>query len=146
AIRRERSSVRLSMAVRERLAALARRGHLIGVVSGRGLDDVRSRVGVPGLWYVGAHGFVIRTPDRHTVVLANASQQQLIARIGRRIARAVRDCRGIEIERKVVTLAVHHRNATPACERLAHDVVRSIVAAEPGLRLITGKKVWEVLP
>ena len=56
AIRRHASSVRLSDAVRGRLAALAKRGHLIGVVSGRGLDDVRSRVGVPGLWYVGAHG------------------------------------------------------------------------------------------
>src|SRR3954470_12696710 len=37
AIRRHASSVRLSIAVRARLAALARRGHLIGVISGRGL-------------------------------------------------------------------------------------------------------------
>src|SRR5262252_747691 len=85
AIRRHANSVRLSTAMRTQLAALARRGHLVGVVSGRGLEDVRTRVGVPGLWYVGAHGFVIRTPDRHTVVLANEAQQRLIARIGRRI-------------------------------------------------------------
>ena len=146
AIRRHASSVRLSDAVRLLLAALARRGHLIGVVSGRGLDDVRSRVGVPGLWYVGAHGFLIRTPDRHTVVLVNPAQQRLIARIARRIGRQVRNWRGIEIERKVATIAVHHRRASPTHERLAHDVVRAEVGAEPGVRLITGKKVWEVLP
>jgi trehalose-phosphatase len=146
AIRRHASSVRLSNAVRGRLAALAKQGHLIGVVSGRGLDDVRSRVGVPGLWYVGAHGFLIRAPDRHTVVLVNPAQQRLIARIARRIARGVRGYPGIEIERKLATVAVHHRRASVSHERLAHEVVRSVVAAEPGLRLTTGKKVWEVLP
>lgn len=146
AIRRRAASVQLSAGMRTRLAAIARRGHVVGVVSGRGLNDVRSRVGVPGLWYVGAHGFLIRTPDRHTIVLVNDAQRRLIARIARRIARGVRDCPGIEIERKVATIAVHHRTASAASARLAHDVVRTIVAAEPGLRLITGKKVWEVLP
>jgi len=125
---------------------LARRGHLVGVVSGRGLEDVRTRVGVPGLWYVGAHGFLIRTPDRQTIVFVNAAQRRLIARIARRIGRALRGCPGIVIERKVATLAVHHRNATATSERIAHHVVRAIVGAEPGLRLISGKKVWEVLP
>jgi alpha,alpha-trehalase len=79
-------------------------------------------------------------------VLVNQAQQRLIARIARRIARGVRGCRGIVIERKVATLAVHHRTASASSERLAHEVVRTIVAAEPGLRLTTGKKVWEVLP
>ncbi len=35
----------------------------VAVISGRDLDDVRSRVGVPGLWYVGGHGAHIVGPD-----------------------------------------------------------------------------------
>lgn len=145
-IRRRAASVQLSARVRDLLSALARRGHVVGVVSGRGLDDVRRRVGLPGLWYVGAQGFLIRAPDRHTVVLASARQQRAMARLARRLQRAVRGCAGIDVERKVATIAVHHRNGSAEGARTAHHAVRAALAAEPGLRLITGKKVWEVLP
>jgi len=145
-IRRRRSAVRLSAKMRDLLRALARRGHVVGIVSGRGLDDLRARVGLPGVWYVGAHGFLIHTPDRHRVVLVSATQRRLVARVARRLAIDVGGRRGIEIEDKIATIAVHHRNASPANERAAHHAVRALVAAEPGLRLVTGKKVWEVLP
>jgi trehalose-phosphatase len=145
-IRRRRSAVRLSAAVRHQLEALARQGHVIGIISGRGLEDLRTRVGIPGVWYVGAHGFLIHTPDRHRVILVSTKQQRLIKSVARRLAADVRCHRGVEIEDKIATIAVHHRNASPASERAAHHAVRAVVAAEPGLRLTTGKKVWEVLP
>jgi trehalose-phosphatase len=145
-IRRRRSSVELSSSMRHLLGALARRGHVIGIISGRGLEDLRTRIGLPGVWYVGAHGFTIHTPDRHRVTLVSTRQQRLIKAVARRLAVDVRSHHGVEIENKVATIAVHHRNASPAHERAAHHAVRAVVAAEPGLRLITGKKVWEVLP
>ncbi len=35
----------------------------VAVLSGRDLDDIRERVGIPGLWYAGSHGFEMVGPD-----------------------------------------------------------------------------------
>ena len=35
----------------------------VAILSGRDLADVRSRVGIPGLWYAGSHGFELAGPD-----------------------------------------------------------------------------------
>ena len=45
------------------LAGLSRDGRFIlGIISGRSLDDVRARVGVSGLVYAGNHGLEIQGP------------------------------------------------------------------------------------
>ena len=43
----------------ERLAAL----WPVAILSGRDLADVRDRVGIPGIWYSGSHGFELVGPD-----------------------------------------------------------------------------------
>ena len=35
----------------------------VAVLSGRDLADIRSRVGIPGIWYAGSHGFELTGPD-----------------------------------------------------------------------------------
>ena len=35
----------------------------VAILSGRDLADVRSRVGIPGIWYAGSHGFELTGPD-----------------------------------------------------------------------------------
>lgn len=57
----------------------------MAVLSGRGLDDIRERVSIPGLWYAGSHGFEMVAPDgtyhhnetaAHAVpMLANAADE-----------------------------------------------------------------------
>jgi len=39
----------------------------IGIVSGRGVEDVMSKVGIPGITYAGNHGLNIIHPDQSTV-------------------------------------------------------------------------------
>ena len=36
---------------------------VVGIISGRDLDDVRGIVGSDGLWYAGSHGFDVYAPD-----------------------------------------------------------------------------------
>ena len=48
--------------VRDTLARLATECP-VAVISGRGLDDLRTRVGVDGIWYAGSHGFELLAPD-----------------------------------------------------------------------------------
>ena len=35
----------------------------VAILSGRDLDDIRSRVDIPGVWYAGSHGFELTEPD-----------------------------------------------------------------------------------
>ncbi|WP_331237015.1 trehalose-phosphatase, partial [Mycobacterium avium] len=35
----------------------------VAVLSGRDLADVSQRLGVPGIWYAGSHGFELTAPD-----------------------------------------------------------------------------------
>jgi alpha,alpha-trehalase len=145
-IRRRAADVRLSPAVRQVLTDLVGRGHVVGVISGRALEDLRARVGVRGLWYVGGHGFLLCAPDQHTAVLVNRRQRGQITRVTRRLRAALRNDPGITIEHKIAAIAVHYRNASKAVRLVASRAVHRVVAGEPGLRLMPGKKVWEVLP
>ena len=35
----------------------------VAILSGRDLADVRDRIGLPGIWYAGSHGFELTGPD-----------------------------------------------------------------------------------
>jgi len=49
------ATARMSKRTRRLLSLCARRG-CVAVISGRALSDVRSRVGLAGIWYAGNHG------------------------------------------------------------------------------------------
>lgn len=140
------NQVRLPRRVRELLATIARKVAVVGVVSGRKLEDVRAKVGLRKIWYVGAHGFSLYHPDNRRILLLNLRERVLIARVHRWVRRRLRGLPGIEVEPKGATIAVHYRAASPRSYLLARAVVEQALAKEPGLRLVSGKKVWELMP
>jgi trehalose 6-phosphate phosphatase len=145
-IQRSHSTVRLSARVRRVLGSLVASGHLVGIVSGRTLADIEARVGVRRAWYVGDQGFLLKAPTSHTVVLASAAQRARIARVAGALRARLDGTRGISIEAKVATLTVHYRGASRASRMKARRVVLDLVGGASGLRLMPGKRVWEVLP
>ncbi|MEO3756935.1 trehalose-phosphatase [Mycobacterium sp. B14F4] len=129
----------------EALAALAQQCP-VAILSGRDLADIRARVGVPGLWYAGSHGFEMVGPEGteyHNDDAATAVPALQEA------ADALRDqlkpVAGVRVEHKRYAVAVHYRN-------VAADRVAEIVAAtrgygnRAGLRVTTGRKVVELRP
>lgn len=118
----------------------------VAVVSGRSLADIADRVGVPGIWYAGSHGFEVLSPegDRHenevgleaVRVLAGALVE-LHTRLGA-IA-------GVLIEDKRFSVAVHYRNVV--ADR-ADEVVAAVrmVGQRNNLRITGGRKVVELRP
>ena len=145
-IQQRPARVRIPPRVRRLLASLAERGHLVGIVSGRTLDDVVTRVGIPQVWYVGDQGFLLRTPTAHTVVLASARQRAAMRRVARSLRRTLRNTEGLTVETKVATLTVHFRGAPPASRRAARRAVQAAVGDGSGLQMMAGKQIWEVLP
>ncbi len=138
--------VQLSSHLKGLLVALARRGVIIGVVSGRRLEDLRRKVGVGRIWYAGAHGFFLRTPGNRNIVLLSPTERATIARAERFLTRRLNRVPGIALEPKRATLAVHYRRASRRDRQFARQSVAVVLAREPRLGMLPGKKIWELLP
>jgi trehalose-phosphatase len=133
----------------ERRAELARLGRkaLVGIVSGRPVDELRRIVGVPGLAYIGNHGLEIRAKGRTWVHPGAVRQERAIGRAAAAIGAKIRGFPGAFVEDKRLTVSVHFRQA--AARHYAS--LRSAAAEEVrrsggGLALSRGKKVLEIKP
>jgi trehalose-phosphatase len=145
-IRKDPEGVALSPRVRGLLQEIAQSGAVVGVVSGRKVEDVRVRVGLGGIWYVGAHGFFLLDPSNHPVRLMSPKQRRLMRRVERDLSRRLRGVRGLRLEPKQATVAVHYRGAPAASRRLARSAVFETIRRHPQMSLLSGKSVWGLLP
>lgn len=120
---------------------------VIAVVSGRGLEDVRGRVGADSIFYAGNHGYEIEGPGlSHRLPEAERMRPELAA-IAAVLRQALAPLDGAQVEDKGVTLSVHYRRLTePAAEQRVLDAVADATRGVDGLRLTHGKKVVEVRP
>ena len=146
AIRSQPEQVRLSAHVRAALAQLVAKDVLVGIVSGRSLPDVRKRVGLDGICYVGCHGYSFQTTGGRPVTLMNRAEEALLPSINRTLRLRLKDLPGIRVETKEAGIAIHYRNATRRDAKRARTVIQETVKTNRRLHLITGKKVWEILP
>lgn len=142
-IRPTPDEVRLGGPVRFTLARLASNARArVWVISGRKRDDVRNKTGVPGLEYLGLHGW----EGRLDCSLPRKTQDAL-DRARRSLTRSVEPLSGVWVEDKGSAFAVHYRtadenNSTLACARLNEFLPR----LNGDFRLLKGKRVWEILP
>lgn len=145
-IRQSPDAVRMSPAVGKLLEKIVQKGITVGLVSGREIANLRTSVGLLGIWYVGEHGYVVRRPDSHVEILLSPSQRARMGRARRQLTRQLRSVSGILLEPKEVSVAVHYRQASPRSRTLAWTVIRRLLEKYPDLHLLSGKKVWELLP
>ena len=138
--------VALSASMRETLRRLAQRVR-VAVVSGRDRDDVESLVGIEGIVYAGNHGFDIAgggVPGfAHRV---GQDHVELMEAIGERLSAELADVPGVLIELKRVSIAVHFRNVAKNDVAAVERAVADFRAAHPKFRVMSGRKVFEILP
>jgi alpha,alpha-trehalose-phosphate synthase [UDP-forming]/trehalose-phosphatase len=137
----------LPASVRETLSRLAgRRDVLVAVISGRSLDDIRHRVGLPELIYAGNHGLEIAWPDSVWTLPEAESARPDIAEVCRRLRDRLSDVDGVVVEDKGLTASVHFRQ-TPMSRR---EEVRVAVLEEAArarqLVVRLGKQALELWP
>ena len=118
----------------------------VAILSGRDLADVRERIGLPGLWYAGSHGFELTGPDgAHHENAEAAASVPVLAEAASALADQLGDIPGVVVEHKRFGVAVHYRNA-------ARDRVGEVAAAvrsagrRTALRVTTGREVIELRP
>ena len=145
-IRSQPREAKILAGIRPLLAACAKRGVLTGIISGRRLLDLRRRVGVPGAWYAGVHGFSLVSPGNRRFLRLNHREGRRMAFVAAQLSRSLSPDSGIRVEYKEASVAVHYRGASIGGRRRAGRVVHSLLAESTGLRLLPGRKVWEILP
>jgi trehalose 6-phosphate phosphatase len=141
--------VHLPALTRSLLARIARRPRAhVAVVSGRALDDLKRRVGLPDLMYVGNHGFEISAPGWAAERRDAADVRRLIGACSHALRRHLRRIRGVLVEDKGVTASVHYRLVRrDQIERVRQIVLREVAQLPPGkVEVRRGKMVIEIRP
>jgi len=121
----------------------------VTVVSGRALLDVRARVGLKEIVYVGNHGFEIDGPGIHFVSLCSPDVRNTMEKIKAQLLREVAPVAGILIEDKGVTLSVHYRLVDPEDVPSVEQVLKKVChlyERNKQVRVFGGKKVFEIRP
>lgn len=118
----------------------------VAVLSGRDLADVTKRVGLPGIWYAGSHGFELTAPDgTHHQNDAAAAAIPVLEQAAAQLSDQLGSIPGVVVEHKRFGVAAHYRNA--ARDRVG-EVAAAVRAAgqRDRLRVTTGREVIELRP
>ncbi|HET8700756.1 MAG TPA: trehalose-phosphatase, partial [Nitrococcus sp.] len=119
----------------------------VAVVSGRDLGALRELVGVPGLAYVGDHGFDMAdfAGESHQLE-AVRDYLPALDTVERCLRASLEGIAGVLLERKRSSIAVHFRLVAEADVPLVQAWVRKVLSAHLQLKVMPGKKVIEIQP
>ena len=140
---REHHAARLSRPIRFWLEALAKRAPT-AIISGRSVEDLRSRVGTSVSHLIGNHGsegpHAAEEDMRHVRETCEAWLQLIHERFQAELMK-----RGIAVENKSYSLSFHYRTVDQRDE--ARTFLSQIVAElSPAPRIVLGKSVVNVMP
>lgn len=118
----------------------------VAILSGRDLADVRARVGIPGLWYAGSHGYELTAPDGAYHCNEEAAVfVPILERAAAQLRAGLATVPGVRIEHKRFAVAVHYREVSPA---LVGEIVAVThkLGSRNGLRVTNGRMLIELRP
>ena len=143
-LRRRPGDVRMTCEAKRVLRRLAGHAHVqVVIVSGRTLRSVRKLVALKGVRYFGVHG-----GERESKPVALSMESKLALEGAKRSARTRLDAlRGIWIEDKGLSFAIHYRNADSQSARRAEEALGGLLHPwGDTLHVLNGSRVWEILP
>ena len=112
--------------------------YVCAVISGRAHDDVAARLGGARVKHViGNHG---SEPHEQAAAFAAEVGQALAC-----LDSALRPCRGVDIEDKRYSLAIHYR-AAPDRQQARAQIQAAVASCAPRLRQVPGKLVLNLIP
>jgi len=121
----------------------------VAIISGRSLKDIRKRVNVKGLIYVGNHGFEIFGPKICFKKFYFSRSLKIFKKILKSLELNFGDFKGLIIEDKGATLSVHYRlvddKKVEIFEKSFQIMIRPYVKRQE-IRVHKGKKVYEIRP
>jgi trehalose-phosphatase len=142
-IRPQPEDALLDSSTRRTLSILARSPRFrITVISGRKQADIRTRIRVPGIRYLGLHGW-----DKGNGDPLSEESRSLLACVKSMLGGALVNHPGVWIEDKDQIVAVHYRKAPYAALKETRTLLLSALRNfDHRLRIAGGKNVWEIVP
>jgi trehalose-phosphatase len=132
-------------AVLEKLSG--KESHTVAIVSGRSLADLRNKVGIEDLIYVGNHGIEIAGPGLSFIAPGAPSARSALMNVKAAVCSFASGIHGVLFEDKGASLSVHVRMVREAEKAAVLDGVQS--AARPFLDILNvrmGKEVVDITP
>jgi trehalose-phosphatase len=149
-IRKNPAQVRLAKRTKNILKRLADKDNMnIAVVSGRELDDIKKKIALGNIIYVGNHGFEISGPDVDFILPAAKKAEKWLKVVKEKLREQLTGFKGVIIEDKKFSLSVHYRMAGRMKTAQIVEIISSVTAPylrKHKIRLTKGKKVREIRP
>ena len=119
----------------------------LAIISGRSLEDIREKVGVPGIIYVGNHGLEIENPAGMHKKKLSANRQREYNNIVQTLKESLKEIPGILFEDKGPILTVHFRNAPPEYfPGIVQVLDETLEKWKDRWNIAYGKMVFEIRP
>jgi alpha,alpha-trehalase len=120
----------------------------VAIISGRALDDIKARVSLDGLVYVGNHGLEIYDSKLCFRWMMPPHFKETLTEIKNRLKEVFAKIEGVFIEDKEFTLSLHYRMAhvEDAVIKSMFDKVLSPYQSKGEIAIVAGKKVFEIRP
>lgn len=143
------AQAKLSPDAKKQLAALARQVSLFAVVSGRKLSDIKAKVKIAAIGYVGNHGLEIEYRGRSFKGIVPQDFPLTLKQIKGLLGEKLQNVKGIVFEDKGVILSLHYRqvksNEVSKVKRVFSQTLEDYRKSNK-VRIATGKKVLEIRP
>jgi trehalose 6-phosphate phosphatase len=140
----------LSHETRKLLQKLIRnRRYTVGIISGRALSDLKSKIGLDDLIYAGNHGLEIEGLGSSFLEPVAAEMQPFLGILHRALSATMKGIRGVFIENKGLTLSVHYRMTDDKEEVRVKDAFQRVtdpLHVTGKIKITQGKKVYEIRP
>lgn len=138
----------LSATTRELLEQLKQQPRLVlGILSGRSLDDLKEMAGMEGIYYAGTSGMEL---DLRGVRLCHPeakASRALVADLAARLEQELASFPGVWVERKPLGLTVHYRALEPVLIPLFEARIHRVLRPYDGeLRVVDGPMAVEIIP
>lgn len=142
------SAAALAPEMREVLQALAARPETtVAIISGRRLQEVRTLVGLDGLFYAGNHGLEICGRGFDFIEVNAVRMQRALGWLAAALARNLSHIAGVIVENKGLTISVHYRLAPPTQKEEVLRHVQAATAVAPDcFQIGLGNHVFDVRP
>ena len=119
----------------------------LAIISGRSLEDLREKVGVPGIIYVGNHWLEIENPAGMHKKKLSANRQREYNNIVQTLKESLKEIPGILFEDKGPILTVHFRNAPPEYfPGITQVLEETLEKWKDRWNIAYGKMVFEIRP
>lgn len=120
----------------------------VAAVSGRDMDDLKSKIQLDNLIYAGSHGFRISGPDG--LYKEHEKSDEILPRLDEMESKCNNEFpkidEGVQIDRKRYAVAVHYRNASEKNIPQIKQKVDEILKQNPDFKLGEGKMILEIKP